>query len=402
MPIIIRLRILSQNPLFFLYLVSAINAIFSFLIFRVLGFAIIILPFFLLVSFMMIALGAISVKILPEKFPINKNKLLIQLTAAIVVTFLLFSIILGNTEIMVGFFEISISKILTLFFIYIIVLFPFYLYWGRLEYLAFLLCITESGSKSLFYISSLAGIFTGVLFDFYFFEIFGLLGTFISILAVLIAIIYSRKKRAIYFVIILYSIAVFFGIKYEHLFINEMLSESDEFNYKNNKLINDLMKVDIRAYKENVRHISQKWNTYCHYTLTKFNNMILGSYNGYPYWFYLSGNIPINTGFEQLPMYISEKNGNIAIIGSGGGAQVSMALNYNFRKIHAIEIIPNVLSDLTGQFAQYNDFIYKNPRVIPITGEGSSYIKNSSEKFDLIMSVNTESFIGNVRDFFEP
>ncbi len=395
----------SIPPQLFLLSTTTINIIFSFLILKILSFTILVIPFFILISFILLSVGALSTQYLKKNIS-NTRTLIFQLGAVILLTTFLFTVILGNTQVLGGDLNFSFSRFIIFFFLYIVILAPFYLFWGRIEYIAFKLFISNSEHPSIFYIINLLGILLGIFYDFLLFRHVGILGTIVLICFVIsVVILYKHRLFIIISLSIIFIIPFNIARHYENDIIHYFLSEKDQYNYKNNIFVNlKLVDIDPENYRQNYKIISQGWNKYCHYTLVQFGKYIFGAYNGYLYWFYPGGiNFPKEyLSLENFGMHLVEKGGNFAIIGSGGGIQAAMALPHVPRKIYAIEIIPNVIKDLAGKYSAFNDHLYKNEIVVPVSGDGKHFIENSSEKFNLIMSVNTESFIGFYKDLFEP
>ena len=392
------------RPGAFLFITSLCNCIFSFLIIKVLSFTIFVLPLFLILSLLFISIGALSTKRITEISSIQSKKLIVHLIAIYIITTLLFSCILMNTHMISRDFSISLTHFIRFLLFYLVLLSPFYIYWGRIEYLSFKLYIHSSQQPSLFYCINLLGILCGILYDFYFFTFAGIIGSVIILIFILLIYgVINHHKSEVIIVCILCMPIFFIGKYYDHTLITWCLSEKDELNLKNNLFFipNPLMQKD---YQKKYRVIYQNWNRFCHFSLIRFNDHIFGAYNGYPYWGYSSGmdSILYDVSAETIPIMLAGRHKKIAIIGSGGGFQVAMTTQYTPQQVYAIEIIPDVMNTLTGSFASFNDYLYQKDNIVPVTEEGSHFIANYPERFDLIMSVNTETIIGSIRDLFEP
>jgi spermidine synthase len=80
-----------------------------------------------------------------------------------------------------------------------------------------------------------------------------------------------------------------------------------------------------------------------------------------------------------------ERRGSALVLGSGGGIDVVTLLLWDYQEITAVEINPDFI-DIVEDWGQYNGNIYNDhPRVRLVEGEGRSYLRNTSEKFDLIL-----------------
>lgn len=90
---------------------------------------------------------------------------------------------------------------------------------------------------------------------------------------------------------------------------------------------------------------------------------------------------------------------NALILGAGSGSDVATALAYNVGSITAVEIDPQI----QALGAQFNpDQPYSNPNVKVVIADGREYLRNSSEKYDLIIfalpdSLTLTSSVANLR-----
>ena len=153
------LQILSMikkldEPKQFLIISTIINTIYSFIILKVLSFTVLALPFFIMVSFILLSFGALSTEYF-KKHQFNTRTLMVQLGAVILFTSLMFPIILGNTQILTNEFKYVFSRFIVFFLLYVTILSPFYFFWGRIEYLSFKLFIKKSKRPSDFYVINL-------------------------------------------------------------------------------------------------------------------------------------------------------------------------------------------------------------------------------------------------------
>jgi len=80
-------------------------------------------------------------------------------------------------------------------------------------------------------------------------------------------------------------------------------------------------------------------------------------------------------------------------LGSGGGADVVQALQYNAAEIHAVEVIPHINYLMReGMLKDFSGNIYNNPKVKVITGDARSYIRSFKNRFDIIYSLSSNTF----------
>lgn len=89
----------------------------------------------------------------------------------------------------------------------------------------------------------------------------------------------------------------------------------------------------------------------------------------------------------EIP-YALIKNPEVMIIGPGGGVEVGSALQYRPKMITAVELDPLIVKIVKGQFADYTGDVYLRPNVQLINEEGRSFVRRSSQKFDIIQQKN--------------
>lgn len=88
-------------------------------------------------------------------------------------------------------------------------------------------------------------------------------------------------------------------------------------------------------------------------------------------------------GAPLIPIPPGERN-HAVVIGSGGGIDVVTLLEAGYKTITAVEINPDFI-EIVRENSQYNGGIYDNhPNVEVVNREGRTYIRSSTEPFDLI------------------
>jgi hypothetical protein len=71
-------------------------------------------------------------------------------------------------------------------------------------------------------------------------------------------------------------------------------------------------------------------------------------------------------------------------IGSGGGVELTMALQEGVEKITAVEINPFIVEYMKNEMAQYSNNLYFNKKITTEIEDGRTFIHRSNEKYDLI------------------
>lgn len=78
-------------------------------------------------------------------------------------------------------------------------------------------------------------------------------------------------------------------------------------------------------------------------------------------------------------------DGDVLIIGPGGGIDVIFSLAWGARSIDAVEINPIITDDvMRGEYAEFSGRLYSHPAVRVHTAEGRAFIARSNRQYDLI------------------
>ncbi len=83
---------------------------------------------------------------------------------------------------------------------------------------------------------------------------------------------------------------------------------------------------------------------------------------------------------------------HVLIIGPGGGIDVQNALLHGASRVDAVEVNRGVSGLMRGPLADYSGHIYTGPRVNVVEDEARSYIRRSSERYDLILMTVVDSY----------
>jgi spermidine synthase len=100
--------------------------------------------------------------------------------------------------------------------------------------------------------------------------------------------------------------------------------------------------------------------------------------------------------------YHLKPNANVAIIGPGGGYDVSAALVFDARHITAVEINPIIALDVMSSepFTKYNGGIYQHPKVQLEVDEGRSFIRRSSDRYDVLQATMVDTWAATAAGAF--
>lgn len=100
--------------------------------------------------------------------------------------------------------------------------------------------------------------------------------------------------------------------------------------------------------------------------------------------------------------YNLKPNAHVAIIGPGGGRDVTAALVFDAKKIAAIEINPIIARDimLSEPFSSYSGDIYRHPNVDLIVDEGRSFVRRSTDRYDVLQATMVDTWAATAAGAF--
>jgi spermidine synthase len=90
-----------------------------------------------------------------------------------------------------------------------------------------------------------------------------------------------------------------------------------------------------------------------------------------------------------------DTNQKVLVIGSAGGQEIKAALTYGAAEVDGIELVGSVVNLGKGVYDKYIGGIFNHPRVNNVKGEGRTFLRSTSKKYDIIqiMSNHTSSSI---------
>jgi len=99
-----------------------------------------------------------------------------------------------------------------------------------------------------------------------------------------------------------------------------------------------------------------------------------------------SRSLPPALGFALRP------DADVLILEPGGGLAVLTALQNGAASVTVVQNNPTVIRAVRDDFADFNNHLYRDPRVTLITEEPRSFLRRSQKQFDLIILPLTDSF----------
>ena len=82
---------------------------------------------------------------------------------------------------------------------------------------------------------------------------------------------------------------------------------------------------------------------------------------------------------------------DVLVVGPSAGEEILYALSWNPNSITGVELDPVICEIMQHEYRQFTGGIYNFPQVKLINDEGRSYIRRSSQKFDIIQQINNAS-----------
>ncbi len=90
--------------------------------------------------------------------------------------------------------------------------------------------------------------------------------------------------------------------------------------------------------------------------------------------------------------YAVSRNPRVLVIGIGGGIDILRALYFDARYVTGVELNGVLIDLMKGPYREFTGDLAGHPRVRLIKGEGRSYLKHSSETFDVIQINYTDTW----------
>jgi len=108
---------------------------------------------------------------------------------------------------------------------------------------------------------------------------------------------------------------------------------------------------------------------------------------------YLRGDI------AAVPYRLTPKQ-EVLVIGAGGGQDVLIALLHGAQNVTAVEINPIMRMIVNERFGDFSGRLYENPHVNFVVDEARSFIRNSSQQYDIIQATLVDTFAASAAGAF--
>jgi spermidine synthase len=92
-----------------------------------------------------------------------------------------------------------------------------------------------------------------------------------------------------------------------------------------------------------------------------------------------------------LPYRLLERP-RVLVLGAGAGSDVLLALHGGAERVEAVELNPQMIDLVRGEFAAYAGNLYEHERVVVKTGEARGYVSRRDARFDLVQLALLDSF----------
>lgn len=94
---------------------------------------------------------------------------------------------------------------------------------------------------------------------------------------------------------------------------------------------------------------------------------------------------------SALPYHL-KANPQVLVLGAGAGADVLQALYHRASRVDAVELNPQVVALIRGEFAQYSGNLYNRPDVRMHLAEARGFVAASRDRYDIIQVALMDSF----------
>ncbi len=168
--------------------------------------------------------------------------------------------------------------------------------------------------------------------------------------------------------------------------------------------------LDIRSSKgrEEADILFSKWNSFSRITVNRNPNKTLeikidsdASTTILPDLTNTGKHQDLRNEIQSLA-YNLKPGANAAIIGPGGGRDVAAALVFDANKVTAIELNPIIARDvmLNEPFSSFSGDIYRHPKVDLVVDEGRSFIRRSTDRFDVLQASMVDTWAATAAGAF--
>lgn len=92
----------------------------------------------------------------------------------------------------------------------------------------------------------------------------------------------------------------------------------------------------------------------------------------------------LRSEIANIGHHVRAEQGDIAVIGVGGGRDILSALEFGADSVTGIEINGNILEVTNGKYGEYSGHLDRNPKVTFARDDGRSYLTRTDKRFDII------------------
>jgi hypothetical protein len=146
---------------------------------------------------------------------------------------------------------------------------------------------------------------------------------------------------------------------------------------------------------EGTEHVYSSWSPYVKVDIFQFDDCVAGVYNYGQQWMTCKDR---NKDFELRSRLYPELDGDILLIGAGGGMGVSQFDDDD--NVTGVELDPLVVDLMKGRFSEYNNNAYNNFNVV--NADGREFLESTDQKYDYIIYEGTDyTFAVKSKNFIE-
>ena len=144
--------------------------------------------------------------------------------------------------------------------------------------------------------------------------------------------------------------------------------------------------------------VHDEWQSTIRFSLVEHEGYLVGFYNSSYIWVAPKEEQEQYSADNEYLTPLIPEGATVAVIGSGGGAQLDDVLNSGAKKVYAIDVVPNLKETLIS----LGSFNYSSEKVTAITQDGRKFIQESDELFDVILIPFTETILRLAKNNLEP
>lgn len=144
--------------------------------------------------------------------------------------------------------------------------------------------------------------------------------------------------------------------------------------------------------------VHDEWRNNLRISVLEREGYLVGFYNSTFIWMAPKDDPERYSAANEYLTPLIPEGATVAVIGSGGGAQLDDVARSGAEKIYAVDVVPNLKETLTS----LGSANYTLENVVSVTQDGRKFIRESDEPFDVILIPFTETILKLAKNKLEP